>query len=322
MSEESEIIEEEVEGVEEELSIEDEIKSALGESEPEEILEAEVKEEVVEPIVEEVEEKETIPAPQALSGAIKDKWSELPEDVRAEWSKRENDFHQAMTRHDGDLNMGREMKEVIAPYMATIQAEGGTPAAAVKDLLNTAYVLRTGSPHQKAEILRTVAQQYNIDMGQASQPQQQQNPELLHLQNEIAQLRQSANPEYIKSQLQEEMESANMKAEVDTFAAKSENVYLEQVKPLMASLLNSGQAKDLQEAYDKACWSDPVIRASLLSAQKEEQEAKRKAEVKAKKHAAVSINGSPDLASPSARTNNLSLEDEIKQSMLEARGSI
>jgi len=154
------------------------------------------------------------------------------------------------------------------------------------------------------------------------QPQQQQNPDIAHLMNEIAALRQSTNPEAIRNQLQEQMESANIKTEVDAFASNPKNNFLEQVKPLMASLLSSGQAKDLQEAYDKACWSDPTIRTSLLAAQNTELDAKRKAEVRAKKQASVSINGSPDLTSPIARTSDLSVEDEVRAAMLESRNSI
>ena len=314
MSDENEIIEDEVA----ELSVEDEVRAAMhGDEEPEEVEpEPEVE------IADEEPEVEIEPAPQALSGEMKAKWKDLPADVRAEWSKRENDINQALTRHDGDLNMGRKMKEAINPYMATIQAEGGTPEGAVKDLLNTAYVLRTGSASQKVALLQEIAQQYGIDMNQAMQPQQQVNPDIAYLMNEIAALRQSTNPEAIRNQLQEQMESANIKTEVDAFASNPKNNFLEQVKPLMASLLSSGQAKDLQEAYDKACWSDPTIRTSLLAAQNTELDAKRKAEVRAKKQASVSINGSPDLTSPIARTSDLSVEDEVRAAMLESRNSI
>jgi hypothetical protein len=316
MTDENETIE--VEEEVKELSVEDEIREAMTPTEAVEEMPV-----VETPKIEEAPkvEEPVEPAPQALSGAIKAKWKELPADVRAEWSKRENDINQALTRHDGDLNMGRKMKEPTNPYMPIIQAEGGTPEGAVKDLLNTAYVLRTGSPQQKAEIIRTVIQQYGVDLGQVSQAPQQVAPEISQLQNEIAQLRQIANPEFIKNKLQEEMEYDNLGKEVAAFAANPSNKYFEQVKPIMASLLSAGQAKDYQEAYDKACWSDPTIRTSLLAAQTAELETKRKAEIKAKKQASVSIAGSPDLTSPTARnSNNLSIEEDLRAAFQDARG--
>jgi hypothetical protein len=304
------------------ISIEDEIRNAMnGEDEvedtPDEVVE---KPEVDVPEVPATPVVEKSDAPVALSGAIKAKWNELPEDVRAEWSKRENDIHQMMTRHDGELRLGREMKEVVSPYMAIIQSEGGTPAGAVKDLLNTAYVLRTGSPQQKAHLLRQVAEQYGVDLGQ--QPQEQIHPVIAQMQQELQMLRQQANPEVIEKRLQEKMEYANIQSEVSAFAANPANKHFEQVKPMMAPLLASGQAKDMQEAYDMACYANPAIRSTLLAEQNSALEAKRKAELKAKKQASASVTGSPDLTSPSTKAPTKSLEDDLRDQMREARGVI
>jgi hypothetical protein len=313
----------------EEISIEDELRNAMTEAATE--TPKEVSKEPQTPAEGIIEKPENEPAeekapkeppPVALSGAIKAKWSELPEDVRAEWSKRENDIHQMMTRHDGELRLGREMKEVVSPYMAIIQAEGGTPAGAVKDLLNTAYVLRTGSQQQKSHVLRQVAEQYGVDLGQTTQPQEQIHPIIAQMQQELQMLRQQANPEVIEKRLQEKMENANIQSEVNAFAVNPANKHFEQVKAFMAPLLASGQAKDLQEAYDMACYANPAIRSTLIQQQTADLEAKRKAEIKAKKQASSSVTGSPDFTSPMARTPNKSLEDDLRDQMREARGVI
>lgn len=318
MTEEIENETEEVIEEVEELSIEDEMRAALSESQ----------EEVTEPEVVEVTKEEptpvvdTTPPPASLSSAMKEKWKTLDADVKAEWSKRENDIHQMVTRHDGELNLGRKMKEVINPYMPIIQAEGGTPEGAVRDLLNTAYVLRTGSPQQKAEIIRTVAQQYGVDLTQAAQPQEQVHPVIAQLQQQIADLQNKANPEAIRNQLQSELESASIKEQITAFASDASNIHFETVKAPMAALLDSGQASTMKEAYDAACWANPTIRASLLKEQQAQLEAKRKEEIKAKKQASASISGSPELTSPANRANKISLEDELRAQMREASGLI
>jgi len=308
-------VEEVIEEVEE-LSIEDEMRAALQEPQDEAEKPEVVEEPTPEPVVDET------PPPASLSGAIKEKWKDLPADVKAEWSKRENDFHQAMTRHDGELNLGRKMKEVINPYMPIIQAEGGTPETAVRDLLNTAYVLRTGSPAQKAEIIRTVAQQYNVDLNQAVQPREEVHPVIAQLQQQIADLQTKANPEAIRNQLQSELESANIQEQIKAFASDASNIHFESVKAPMAALLDSGQAQTMKEAYDAACWANPTIRASLLKEQQSQLEAKRKEEIKAKKQASASISGSPELTSPANRANQISLEDELLTQIREASGQI
>lgn len=264
--------------------------------------------------------KAVVDAPVALSGAIKEKWVTLPEDVQREWKKREDDFHRAMTANDGELRMGRTIKEIASPYMATIQAEGGTVEGAFKDLLNTAYVLRTGSPNQKAAVLMQAAQQFGVDLGGYMQ-QSQQNPhfnQLAQLQDEIHRLKQAQtqSPQMIEQELQKRLEDAKIDEEIRSFAANPKNSHFETVRADMGALMSSGRAKDLQEAYEMACWANPSIRQANLAAQEAAEKAKRKEEMEAKRKASSSVAGSPSGASPSAgEKTQLSLRDQIRQSL-------
>lgn len=322
----------------EKLSIEDEIRETLkGIDEPkEDVVEnteeiaddlGETTSDIEETPPEDSEEETAIeeeiePPPQGLSAKMKEKWKTLDPEVRQELARREEDFHKKLTASDSEYHLGKKMKDVISPYMPIIQAEGGTPEGAVKDLLNTAYILRTGQPQQKAQLLMQVAQQYGVDLQQAMQPQEQVHPALAQMQQELAMLRQQANPEVIKQQLQEQMESDNIMAQVNAFAGNPANKYFEQVKPLMASLLSSGAAQDLQEAYDRACYADPTIRSTLLAEQNKANEAKRKAEIQRKKQASASVVGSPDGTSPNAKAPNKSLEDELREAINASSGLI
>ena len=250
-------------------------------------------------------------APQSWGQSVKGEWSKLPEAVRSEILKRENDIHQAMTRHDGDLRLGREMKDVITPYMAQIQAEGGTAATAVSSLLNTAHILRTGSDEQKRNVILTTAKQFGVDLGVAEE--EYVDPTIQQLKREIEQLKQVANPQAMESILRERLESDKVKSEIDAFASDSANVHFQTVRPLMVAMLNAGQAKDLKEAYDMACMANPTIRSTLEAARTAEQQAKRKQEVEAKKRAASSITGSPAVTSNSKVNNQKSSpSDDIR----------
>lgn len=310
----------------EEISIEEEIKSAMSEveglvDEPEEVTDA--PEDVVTDEVADIPEVKPEPydeAPVSLSAAIKEKWKELPADVRAEWFKREQDMHRNMTAKDGDLNFGRTIKEIAQPYEAIIRAEGGTVDGAFKDLMNTAYVLRTGSPDQKAHLILNTAQQFGVDL-RPYLTGQQPNNQIAQLQNEIHQLRQLADPNRIKSQLQEDMDNAKIQGEIQAFASDSANVHFEAVKPIMGALLHAGKAKNLKEAYEMAIWSDPSIRATLEAKAKAEAKEKQQAENVAKKKAAASVAGS-SVASPNANAPKLSLEDEIREQMRASQGKI
>lgn len=314
-------------------TIEEELKDAIAgaseEVEVEETIEEPV-EEVVEPVSEvekTVEEKpeekpvdDGIAPPVAWSGAVKDKWKDLPPEVRAEIAKREGDIQAMVTRHDGDLSVGRKIKEIAAPYEAIIRSEGGTVEGAFKDLLNTSYILRAGSPQQKAQAVMQAIQQFGVDLSLAS-GQQQVNP-LSAIQQEIQALRQQADPVRIKTQLQEEMERDRISGEIEAFAANPSNVHFQAVKSQMGSLLSTGRAKDLQEAYDMAIWSDPSIRSELLKVQQAQDAEKKKAEMAAKKKASASVSGSPGLASPNSNAPQKSLEDDIRDNLRASSGKI
>lgn len=261
-----------------------------------------------------------VDAPVALTGAIKEKWATLPEDVQREWKKREDDIQRMMTSHDGELRMGRSIKEIASPYMATIQAEGGTVEGAFKDLLNTSYILRTGSPHQKAQVMMQAIQQFGVDLNLAQQAQQ--NPQLAQLQEEIHRLKQANSPQVIENQLQERLEQDRIANEIRDFAANPKNVHFQTVRADMGALMTSGRAKDLQEAYEMACWANPSIRAANLTAQAEQDKAKRKTEMEAKRKASASVVGSPSGTSPSAHAPNKSLEDEIRDNIRASSGYI
>lgn len=318
-----------------ELSIEEEIRNNLSASMADpETVEEEQPEEVVEDQVEQTEEapeeiaveqpeapKPFDEPPVSLSAQAKAKWKELPEDVRAEWHKREKDFEKAMTRHDGELNLGRTIKEIAQPYEHIIRAEGGTVEGAFKDLLNTSYILRAGTPMQKAQAVQQAIQQFGVDMsilGQNGQP----NP-VMAMQQELAHLRQNIpNPEALKQQLRDEAERDRIQSEIQAFSSDPANVHFEAVKPIMAALIQSGKAKDLKDAYQMAIWSDPSIRATLEAEAKAQADQKRKAEMAAKKKASASVAGSASAASPSSNAPQKSLEDELREQIAASQGKI
>lgn len=314
-------------------TIEEEIQEAIAQSDTEEVVETpDVVEEApaqdtpVEPADD--AEAEPVPAavvkndaPVSLSGSIKAKWNELPEDVRAEWKKREDDIHRMMTSKEGELNLGRTIKEIASPYEAVIRSEGGTVESAFRELLNVSYVLRAGTPQQKANVLLQAAQKFGVDLGAHVGGQHQQDP--LHaMQQQIQFLQNQVNPERIKNELQEKFDRDRMNDEIQAFAANPENVHFDAVKTTMGSLIATGRAKNLREAYEAAIWSEPSIRADLLKAQLAQAAIIRKAEMAEKKKAAASVIGSPGLASPSANAPQTSIEDDLAEQFRVASGKI
>lgn len=260
-----------------------------------------------------VEAQPVAPPPESWTPEAKAEWAKVPPSLQAQIAKREADVHKMFTSSDGELRMGRTIKEIASPYIPMIQAEGGTVEGAFKDLLNSAYILRAGTQEQKTQLLLSTAQQFGVDL--SGYTGQQPDQHFQSLQKEIQELRQLANPEVIKNQLREEQEFANIQSEVQAFAAK--NVHFETVRPLMATLMTTKQAKDLQEAYDMACHAYPSIRSTLSV----NQDTKRKEEIVKKKQAAVSVTGSPSQKMANSSSPKNSVREELEAAFDEAYGS-
>lgn len=266
-----------------------------------------------------VEKKEP---PKYISAAARAKWDGLDPELQAEFLRREEETHKKITTLDEERNFGKSLKDVITPYLPIINAEGGSPASAVKDLLNTAYVLRTGAPAQKAALMQQVIQQYGIDMSLLAETQNSYvDPSIQQLQAEVQQLRQQSNPENMQKMLQDRMETDRINAEVRAFASDPVNGHYEQVKAVMASLLVNGVAKDMKEAYEAACYADPKIRPVLEAKKQADEQAKRNAEIAAKKRAAVSVTGSPGAIVANSGSPERSLRDEIAANLRAATSS-
>lgn len=264
-------------------------------------------------------------APQSWNAAERAHWEKIPPEVRAVIQRREEEAHRGITQLGQDASFGKKLRDVITPYLPIIRAEGGDEAGAVRDLLQTAYVLRTANADQKVQLFRQLAGQFGVDLSAAAQGVPQVDPQVQALRQELAQVR--GHQAAVQQQQHQQVEVQAQQV-IDAFAADPKNEFYDQVKPLMGQLLVSGQAQTMQEAYEQACWATPGVRSTLTQRQTAEADAKRAAEAKAKadakRRAAGSVQGSPGgnaAAAASAANPNLSLRDELRAQFRAATSS-
>lgn len=267
-------------------------------------------------------EKPPIVAPnQNLPAEIKAEWSKLDPKVQTALVKREADFEKLATTMDEERSFAKEMQKTILPYMPLINMSQSTPSKAITELLNYAQILQTGTPQSKGQLLHQLAQRWGADMRFTPQVAQQPQNQLSALQQELQSLRQQVvkQPELIKQQ----QEQASLQAVIEAFAADPKNTHYARVKPVMAALLSSGQAKDMQDAYDKACYADPDIRSERLAADQKAIDAKRIADAKAKaekaRNASVSVKGSSSLNGVEPPKVKRSLREELRANLRSAQ---
>lgn len=270
------------------------------------------------------EQKPVVHAPpNGWSAEAKAKWHELPPEIQAAVAKREQDIAKFTSKTDEERAFGRDMQRVISPYLPVIKAAGATPAEAVASLLNTAYILNTGTPQMKRQALLQVAQQHGIDLTGGQAPQGDVPQFVTQLQQEIASLRQQLNAREMQTLQQTQ---AEIQQELEAFAADPAHPHFDEVKAHMAALLTNGAAKDLQDAYDQACWARPDIRATLLAQQRAAEEQKRRSEEQARAQAArnkaVSITGGPGSTAAKSAPVERSLRDELIANFRASTGAV
>lgn len=267
-------------------------------------------------------------APYNWNADAKAKWADLPQEIRDTVLKREKDIQQFISKADEERQLGINMNKTLSPYMPMIQAEGGDAVTAVKDLLNTAYLLRQGTPEQKKQLFMQTAQQFGVDLSDLGPAEVPAGMEPLYQQINELKAQVSQQQSLLQRRDLEERNSlqSEIQQEVDAFAADPSHPHYESVKGRMAALMGSGQAKDLQDAYDQACWASPDIRATLQTQANAEAEAKRKAEAAEKAKQArlkgVSLDGGSSGQPASPAPEDLPLRQQLEAQFAAQSGAV
>ena len=271
----------------------------------------EAPEEEAEPAADESEpapEPEEVAEPDAalrLPKEIRDEWKTLSEPVRTALEKREREVHEVVTRVDRERQVGRTFDQSIEEYKPIIEQAGGTPIAAVRNLLETAKVLYNGTPEEKSRMLNMIATQYNIDIESAyyNRPDPASAKLQLTVQQQHAQI---AHYE------QQEQAAASQSVEQNISEWAEGKEHFQTVLPEMVRLASEGVSKDLQRLYEIAIASDDTLRSTSIDqavqAKLNEEKAKQDALVAKAKRGAVSPPSASGNAKPPGSANLSNLE--------------
>lgn len=265
-----------------------------------------------------------VKAPEGLKAELKAKFGELPPEWQTEIARREAESHKALTSQDEERQFGRRIQQLVNPYLPTIRAEGATPEKAFENYLNTAHILRAGTPYQKAQALHTIAQQFNVDLNLPLQGAGS-DPRYAQLEHQLSELQ---NRLQAQDQQRQQQEDQSLRSQIESFASKPGHEHFDKVRVQMGALMEAGVTQDIEDAYQRAIWADPELRSTLVEAQSRAAEEKRIAEQKAlserSKSAAVSVTGAPGSSRPLNGSYNpdSSVEDDVRAAVQELRGRL
>lgn len=220
-------------------------------------------------IEEEVTNKEPVltqdKAPSGWSPKSRERWAEIPEDLRSEILRREEASAAGVRKLQEETAPMRGFVQALSPFINEAAQNARDPAQYIGNVMVTERVLRTGNPDQKFDALLGIADQYGIPLRQIIN--KSVGEEIL----KAPEKQQFSLPPEIQKELEEsrrwrEEQSRNTNTtQITQFAEKNE--FFEDVRVTMANLLEAGSAKTLEEAYEQATWANPEIRSILMERQ-------------------------------------------------------
>ena len=240
--------------------------------------------------------------PKSLKVEMKTHWEKAPPELRQAIAQREADFERGINTYKSRDAEAKAITELFQPYEWMLRNENATPATAIAPLLQTAALLRTGTPQQKSQAVAQMISQFQIPLDQVAahfggQPPTQDN-HYNQLAQQVQQLTQHITQSQYEAQKQNESRALSV---IQQFAADPANAHFEAVQDRMLSLLqaphvlgdtgNMSEREKLQLAYETAIRLDPAISQQMFAQQQQTLQAQSQAQ--RAKAAAVQIKGAP-----------------------------
>jgi len=251
-------------------------------------------------------EKPRAEMPKSLRLELKEHWEKAPAELQQAFAQRDADYEKGITSYKQRDAEARAITEQFAPYEWILRNEGSTPAQAIGPLLQTAALLRTGTPQQKSQAVAQMIQQFQIPLEQVAayfggEAPPQQDSHYNQLAQQVQQLTAHITQSQYESQKQNENRALSV---IQQFAGDPANAHFEAVQDRMLSLLQAPQVlgdishmserEKLQIAYDTAVRLDPQLAQSLFAQQQQNYAAQN--QVQKAKQAAVQVRGAPGAA--------------------------
>jgi hypothetical protein len=226
--------------------------------------------------------------PTSWSSEARNEWSKLSPTLQQAVLKREDEISKGSQQYSSERQRLKQIDDVIAPRRELYGKYGLKSDA---EAINHLFLLSDSLERDPAGTLQYLAQRSGLEINIAGG------------RPPPAQLQSQALPD-IDAKVAEAIAAHSARMTVQEFEANPPEHYQE-VKPLMKMFLESGRAKDLQDAYDKAIWTEPDIRNKVLEAQQAKAQQELAARTAAKvvqktKAANASLTGAPH-GSPSSQ---------------------
>lgn len=234
--------------------------------------------------------------------------------IQDEILKREADIFKGIEGYKQNASIGKSVLDVMKPYLPALEKAGINPIHQISGLMNAHYTLSTGTPEQKQNMFKQIAQEYGVYVSPTASGAVDTyvDPQVADLQKQVAEL----NSKLIHREIREtDSIRTTLQNEIDTFAADPAHIYFDEVANDIAQLLKAG-APTLKDAYERAVWANPQTRAKEQARLQAETDQARQADAKkkaedARKAAGANVKSKARTGSATAAGARLSSMDDV-----------
>lgn len=273
--------------------------------EPKEELEVKEPQKELDPKAEKAETQERIAPPVEWSGKAKVRWERLPREVQEQIAQ---DYKTVSETR----NKSSALEQILEPRRHVLTANYGT----LEQGVNYLFQMSDFAEKDPKGFIQWFAQQRGIALSNdAPRNEQSADPHLSTALQKIQTLEQTLQG--LQSNIQNQSTSS-LQAQIEAFASDPKHPYFNDVRNHMAALMQGGVVKTMEEAYESACFANPVIRQQLEADRRENEELERKKKAEASRKAAGSIGGSPE-GNPSHDEPASTLREELLRNMRASR---
>jgi hypothetical protein len=252
----------------------------------------------------------TAKAPVSWKPEAREEWAKAPPAIQQEALRREREINDTLRTTAEARHFHQQFQQITAPVEQFLRAENTSPMQAFQNLMQTAVVLRTGTPQQKAALAVEIITQHGIDVeqldsllsarytGKQAAPAPQ-NDIIALLDQKLAPFQQYLQTQQQQAQQAQQREMQTLQEETSNFLNDPKYEFANDLADDIADILemsaNRGQKISLHDAYNRATMLHPTI-SEIIQRRKTGQNAANESEAALRaKRAAASItdNGAP-----------------------------
>jgi len=252
-------------------------------------------------------------APAQWKPEVREHWNKLPRPVQEEIIRRESDSLRLIGTVGPKIRAADQIAQELQPFAERLAQNGVPPMSFVSDLFTTAKSLASGDPMTKAEVVANIVQSYNVDLRalDAALTRRVSAPPEVHQARQMM-----TQMKYQQAHQQASQEQQNLNVAEQTiaqFAADPKHEFLDQVRDMMADLVEAGKVSSLEDAYQASIWANPNTRKILLQREAQTRVQGKTKRAEAARRASSAIHGTPSFPGNGAAQNaNMSLRESLE----------